>query len=164
MKNKASWQGTKKIRMRNEVARLREKSIYQRYFIRGEHLENLALELGYKSLSSAEKAVARIRKQYNLPTKREMTGEALDNPLVAYNNANEDILLFYTNKQIENAGFNKQLALHSLKNETYTRTKPSRKNGVKWYFVLAKDYKCQGGEDRMIRRQLAKIKVDWIMK
>lgn len=159
-----SWQDTKKIRTRNAVARLREKTIYERYFLRGEHLENLALELGYKSISSIEKAVARVRKLYNLPTKREMTGEALDNPLIAYNNSNEEVFLFYTNLQIERAGFKKQLALHSLVNETYTRIKPSRKNSIKWYFVLAKDYKSRGDEPRELRKQLAKIKVDWINK
>lgn len=159
-----TWQDTKKIKERNDRAKMREKIIYERYFLRGEHLENLAKEIGYKSLSSAEKAVARVRKKYNLPTKREMTGEALDNVLVAYNKLNDDIYLFYTNVQIEKAGFKKSLALHSLVKQTYTRMKPSRKNGIKWYFILAREYKCKGTEDMTIRKQIAKIKVDWITR
>lgn len=159
-----TWQKTKKIKERNARARLREDTIYQRYFLRGEHLENLAKELGYKSLSAIEKAVVRVRKKYNLPTKREMTGEALDNPLVAYNNTNDEIFLFYTNVQIERAGFKKALALHSLVNQTYTRVQPIRKNSIKWYFILAREYKCKGIEDAKIKKQIAKIKVDWITK
>ena len=159
----SNWQGTKKIRMRNDVARLREKTIYERYFIKGENLEKIANEIGYKSLSSIEKAVARVRKKYNLPTKRSFSGEALDNPVVAYNNSTDEVFLFYTNVQIENRGFKKNLALHSLVNQTYTRIN-KRKNAVKWYFVLAKDYKCKGCEPIKFRRDLAKIKVDWITK
>lgn len=159
-----TWQETKKIRERNAKARLRENTIYERYFLRGEHLENLAKELGYKSLSAIEKAVVRVRKKYNLPTKREMTGEALDNPLVAYNNVNDEIFLFYTNVQIEKAGFRKQMALHSLVNETFTRVQPIRKNSIKWYFILARQYKSKDTEDVNIRKQIAKIKVDWITK
>jgi len=162
--SRKTWQDTKFIRSRNSVALLREERIYERYFLRGEHLGELAKDLGYKSLSSIEKAVVRVRKKYNLPTKREMTGEALDNPLICYNNSNEDVFLFYTNVQIEKIGFKKNLALHSLVNETYTHIFPKRKNSIKWYFVLARDYKTKGYEDIIIRKQLSKIKVDWIMK
>ena len=161
--NHFTWQQTKAIRTRNAVARLRENTIYERYFLRGEHLENLAKELGYKSISSIEKAVARVRKIYNLPTKREMTGEALDNPLIAYNNSNEEVYLFYTNVQIEKIGFKKANALYSLVNQTFTKI-TRRKNAPKWYFILAKDYKCQGHESRELRQQVAKIKMDWINK
>ena len=132
--------------------------------MRGENLGNLSKELGYSCISSIEKAVTRVRKKYNLPTKREMTGEALDNPLIAYNKSTEEVHLFYTNVQIERIGFKKNLALHSLINETYTRTKPSRRNGIKWFFVLAREYKCQGYEPTYIKRQTAKIKMDWITK
>lgn len=91
-----------------------------------------------------------------------MTGEALDNPLVAYNESNEDTYLFYTNVQIEKMGFKKSLALHSLVNQTYTRIQPYRKNSIRWYFVLAKDYKIKGYETIEIRRSIAKIKTDWL--
>lgn len=155
---------TKYIKNRDATAKLRERAIYQRYFIKGEHLKKIAEDLGYKSLSAIEKAVVRVRKEYNLPCKREMTGEALDNPVVAFNNSNEETYLFYTNVQIEKVGFKKNLALHSLINETYTRISPRRKNSIKWYFVLAKDYKIKGYEDITLRKSIAKIKTDWIMK
>ena len=154
---------TKYTKNRDATARLRENAIYNRYFLKGEQLESIRLDLGYKSISAIEKAVARVKQKYNLPTKREMTGEALDNPIIAYNPNVEEVFLFFTNVQIEKAGFKKQNALHSLVYSTYTR-KLKRKNAIKWYFVLAKDYKCTGLEPIEIRRNVAKIKMNWIMK
>lgn len=150
---------TKYTKNRDATARLREKAIYERYFLKGEKLENIRIDLGYKSISAIEKAVVRVRNKYNLPTKRVITGEALDNPVIAYNPEVEEVFLFFTNLQIEQEGFKKNLALHSLINQTYTR-----KSKRKWYFVLAKDYKCTGLEPIEIRRNIAKIKMNWIMK
>lgn len=45
-------------------------------------------------------------------------------------------------------------------NTKYTRNRKA----TKWYFVLAKDYKTKGYEDIQLRRSIAKIKTDWIMK
>lgn len=156
-----TWQDTKKIRERNARAVMRDKIIYERYFINGEHLEQLGKELGYKSLSSIEKAVARIRISKNLPTKRQLTGEALDDEIVAFNNSNNEIYLFRTAKQIKEYGFKPNLAKHSLINQTFTKVRfeQNRKNSIKWYFVLAKDYKFREDDNLLIRRQISKIKM-----
>lgn len=151
----------KYIKNRDATARLREKAIYERYFIKGEHLEKLAKDLGYKSLSSIEKAVVRVRNIYNLPVKRKFIGEAMDDEMVAYNNSNTEIFLFKTAKQIKEAGFNYALAKHSLINQTFTKIRfgERRKNSIKWFFVLAKDYQTKEGDDLKIRREIAKIKM-----
>lgn len=159
-----TWQDTKNIRERNARARMREKIIYDRYFIKGEHLEQLAKELGYTSISSIEKAVLRIRKERNLPSKRVMTGEAMEDPLIMFNNSNNEILLFRTAKQIRDSGFKPSCVKNALIKESYTKVRfgISRKNSIKWFVVLAKDYKSRPDDDVLIKREIAKIKMKYV--
>ena len=152
---------TKYTKNRDATARLREKAIYERYFLKGEHLEKLAKDLGYKSLSSIEKAVVRVRNAYNLPVKRKFIGEAMEDEIVAYNHSNNEIFLFKTAKQIKELGFNYAMAKHSLINQTFTKVRfgERRKNSIKWFFVLAKDYQTRTDDDLKIKREIAKIKM-----
>lgn len=141
---------------RDAAARLREDIIYRRYFLNGEHLEKLGNELGYKSLSAIEKAVARVRKKYNLPTKREMTDEAIDDALVIY--SEDETYLVFTAKQIEQLGFKPMLIKYSLINETYTKMRFNTKWKVKYQVCLARDYQVKKTDSKAIRIQIAKIK------
>jgi len=140
-----SFQKCKKIKERNDRARLREQIIFQRYYLKGEKLKDIAKELGM-SLSGAEKVVLRLKIQ-----KRKTIGEALDDPIVVYNDKKS--YLFYTAKEIEKNGFKYNNVRHSLLNQTYTRLKNER-----FYVILAKDYKTQKFESKAFKKEIAKIK------
>lgn len=149
------WQKTKYIRDRDNRAKMREKAIYERYYLNGESLKVVSKDLGM-SVSGAEKVINRNKWQ-----KRKDTGTALDDIWVAssYNSEKWFVEVFTTGKQLENAGFKWALARNSLVNQTYTRKAPRRKNGVKWYFELLKDFDLQKISDIDERRKLLMMKI-----
>lgn len=141
-------------------ARLRYNIIKERYFIKGMHLKNIAKDIG-TSLSGAEKIASKISKEFNC-TKREMQGEALDDPLVAYRKRHGEIVevkLFYTMKQAVRDGFKQPNVYYSLQHQTYTHRERSN-----WYFCLVKDFDASECDDVKIRREIRQIKMKNICK
>ena len=143
-------------------ARLRYNIIKERYFIKGMHLENIAKDIGM-SLSGAEKIASKISKELN-STKRELQGEALDDPLIAYRKQKRtqeivEIKLFYTMKQAVRDGFKQPNVYHSLHHQTCTYRERSN-----WYFCLAKDFDASECADVKMRREIRQIKMKNICK
>ena len=148
-----NWFKCKKVKERISRARDREEIIFERYFLKGEKLIDIANDIGM-SLSGIEKVAHRVKQKYNLPVKRKLTGEALDDPVVCYSENKKEIYLLYTAKQYEKLGFKYSQYMNSLVKNTWTK-----KNGKKYYFVLAKDYKKQGFESKAIMQEIARIKM-----